>query len=458
MRRRPIAWLLAAATAAALLPLAATPAGAEEPTSHRLTFPAGGRVTYTDDWGDPRSGGRTHRGNDLFGPKLTPLVAASDGTVTTMRLDSGISGNFLVVRDAAGWEHWYVHINNDTPGTDDGANPSAWAFAAGLGVGSRVRAGDLVAYLGDSGNAEGTAPHLHYELHRPDGVAVNPYSSLMLSQGRRVGDRCGFDANPAGAPLAAAGAGYWTLAADGGIFSFGTARFFGSMGGRHLNQPVRGLTATPSGAGYWLVASDGGIFSFGDATFVGSTGGFRLNQPIVGMASTPSGQGYWLVASDGGIFAFGDAVFAGSTGGTPLNQPIVGMAATPTGGGYWLVASDGGIFSFGDARFFGSTGGAPPSPITSIAVAPDGGGYLLTAAGGSVIPYGSARWAGEVAGIGYCSVPTSVRAVPTRTGGGYWVLAGNGRVHAFGDAKDHGSTAAAGLRTAAPVDIAAVPG
>jgi hypothetical protein len=74
-----------------------------------------------------------------------------------------------------------------------------------------------------------------------------------------------------------------------------------------------------------------------------------------------------------------------------------------------------------------------------------------------VIPYGSARWAGEVAGIGYCSVPTSVRAVPTRTGGGYWVLAGNGRVHAFGDAEDHGSTAAAGLRTAAPVDIAAVP-
>ncbi len=90
-------------------------------------------------------------------------------------------------------------------------------------------------------------------------------------------------------------------------------------------------------------------------------------------------------------------------------------------------------------------------------MAPDGGGYLLTAAGGSVLPYGNARWAGEVAGTGYCSVPTSVRAVPTRTGGGYWVLAGNGRVHAFGDAKDHGSTAAAGLRTAAPVDIAAVP-
>ncbi|MCA1843563.1 MAG: fibronectin type III domain-containing protein, partial [Actinobacteria bacterium] len=108
--------------------------------------------------------------------------------------------------------------------------------------------------------------------------------------------------------------------------------------------------------GYWIVASDGGVFSFGEASFQGSTGTLRLNRPIVGMAATPSGQGYWLVASDGGIFAFGDAGFHGSTGALRLNQPIVGMAATPTGGGYWLVASDGGIFAFGDAQFHGSTG------------------------------------------------------------------------------------------------------
>ena len=456
--RRLLAGLLAAVVATALVPLvAASAAAAEDPTYHRLTFPVGGRVTYTDDWGDPRSGGRTHRGNDLVGAKLTPLVAATDGTVTAVRRDSGISGNYLVLRDAAGWQHLYVHLNNDTPGTDDGANPPEWAFAPGLAVGSTVRAGDLVGYLGDSGNAEGTAPHLHYELHRPDGVAVNPYHSLLLSQGRRSGDRCGFDANPAGAPVAGAGSGYWTLAADGGIFSFGAARFFGSMGGQRLNQPVRGLTATPTGGGYWLVASDGGIFAFGDATFAGSTGAIALNRPIVGMAATPTGGGYWLVASDGGIFAFGDAGFHGSTGGVVLNQPIVGMAATPSGGGYWLVASDGGIFSFGDARFAGSTGGRPPSPVTSIASGPDGGGYWLTTVGGTVLPYGSARWHGEVAGVGYCAVPRTVRAVPTRTGGGYWALAGNGRVHAFGDAPDHGSTAAAGIRTAAPVDIAAVP-
>jgi Cu/Zn superoxide dismutase len=152
------------------------------------------------------------------------------------------------------------------------------------------------------------------------------------------------------------GDGYWLAARDGGIFAFGDAEFFGSMGATRLNQPIVGMAATPSGQGYWLVARDGGIFAFGDADFFGSTGNIRLNQPIVGMAATPSGLGYWLVAADGGIFAFGDARFHGSTGDIRLNQPIVSMAATPSGGGYFLFAADGGVFTFGDANFEGSTG------------------------------------------------------------------------------------------------------
>jgi hypothetical protein len=64
--------------------------------------------------------------------------------------------------------------------------------------------------------------------------------------------------------------------------------------------------------GYWLVASDGGVFSFGGATFFGSTGGLVLNSPVTGMAASADGQGYWMVAGDGGVFAFGDAPFLGS--------------------------------------------------------------------------------------------------------------------------------------------------
>ena len=194
------------------------------------------------------------------------------------------------------------------------------------------------------------------------------------------------------------GRGYWLVASDGGMFSFGDARFFGSTGALRLNRPIVGMAATPSGRGYWLVASDGGMFSFGDARFFGSTGALRLNRPIVGMAATPSGRGYWLVASDGGMFSFGDARFFGSTGALRLNRPIVGMAATPSGRGYWLVASDGGMFSFGDA--YPATGVATRNgPIVGIVATPIGLGYWLVESDGGVFTFGDAQFTGSAGAL-----------------------------------------------------------
>jgi Peptidase A4 family/Putative Ig domain len=212
------------------------------------------------------------------------------------------------------------------------------------------------------------------------------------------------------------GQGYWLVASDGGIFTFGDAGYFGSTGGIRLNRPIVGMAATPDGQGYWLVASDGGIFSFGDAVFYGSTGNLHLNQPIVGMAATPDGQGYWLVASDGGIFSFGDAVFYGSTGNLHLNQPIVGMASSPDGRGYWLVASDGGIFTFGDARYFGS---APASNghgnVVALASASNGQGYWVAGADGGIDPFGAAPSEGSMSGralnrpiVGFAAEPQGI--------------------------------------------------
>ena len=80
-------------------------------------------------------------------------------------------------------------------------------------------------------------------------------------------------------------------------------------------------------AGYWLVAADGGIFNYGSAPYEGSAGDVHLSKPIVGMAATFDGGGYWLVASDGGIFNYGDAPFYGSTGGTG-GSDTVAMAST----------------------------------------------------------------------------------------------------------------------------------
>ncbi len=234
------------------------------------------------------------------------------------------------------------------------------------------------------------------------------------------------------------GGGYWLVASDGGIFSYGSATDFGSTGAIALNKPIVGMAATPDGQGYWLVASDGGIFAFGDAGFHGSTGAIHLNKPIVGMAVTPDGGGYWLVASDGGIFAFGDAAFHGSTGGIALNKPIVGMAATPDGGGYWLVASDGGIFAFGDAAFHGSTGGiALAKPIVGMAATPDGGGYWLVAADGGIFAFGSATFHGSTGGVALAKPIVGMAA--TGDGRGYWLVASDGGIFAFGDAAFFGS-------------------
>ncbi len=217
------------------------------------------------------------------------------------------------------------------------------------------------------------------------------------------------------------GAGYWLAGADGGVYNFGTAGFYGSVGNLTLNAPIVGMAATPDDKGYWLVGFDGGIFAFGDARYYGSMGATPLNEPIVGLAATPDGKGYWMVADDGGIFAFGDAAFYGSTGGLALAANIVGMAVTPDGQGYWEVGADGGIFSFGDAGYFGSLGGVPLNDgILSMAATPDGQGYWLVAWDGGVFTFGDATYHGSMGGGGAAEPVT--RLVPTPDGQGYWLL------------------------------------
>jgi len=191
------------------------------------------------------------------------------------------------------------------------------------------------------------------------------------------------------------GGGYWLVASNGAVDSFGNAGSDGSMGGRPLAAPVVGMAPTPDGGGYWLVAADGGVFAFGDAAFYGSMGGSRLAAPVVGMAPTPDGGGYFLVAADGGVFAFGDAAFYGSMGGRRLDQPVMGMATDPATGGYWLVAADGGVFAFG-APFDGSMGGRVlEAPVVGMTATVNGAGYRLAAGDGGIFDFGVAPFYGS---------------------------------------------------------------
>jgi hypothetical protein len=240
---------------------------------------------------------------------------------------------------------------------------------------------------------------------------------------------------------------YRLAAADGGVFTYGGARFFGSAATLPLVSPIVTMASTPGNRGYWLIAADGGVFTYGNARFFGSLGGIRLRSPIVGMAPTPDGRGYWLVAADGGVFAFGNARFHGSLGALNLVSPITAMAATPDGRGYWLTARDGGVFAFGNARFIGSAAGKANSPVIGVGTSPDGLGYWLGTAAGGIFAYGSAAHVGSLKQAGVTPRSPMVAFQAARDACGYRFAASDGGVFPFGGAGFSGSAGALPLQS-----------
>jgi hypothetical protein len=151
-----------------------------------LVFPVDGPHRYSDTWGACRGADceRSHLGVDIMADKMVPVVAAAAGVVTHVNWSWTAEGIdparccTLQIRHDSGWYSRYIHLNNDTPGTDDGLG---WGIAAGLVPGVRVEAGQLIGWVGDSGNAEWTGPHLHFELQTPDRMNVNPYPHVLAA-------------------------------------------------------------------------------------------------------------------------------------------------------------------------------------------------------------------------------------------------------------------------------------
>jgi hypothetical protein len=151
-----------------------------------MIFPVQGPNTWTDTYGACRGTNcsRRHEGIDImtFGVKGVPVVAVAAGEVMWIP-ESQSECCFLGIRHDDGWVTRYIHLDNDNPGTDDGQR---WGIAPGISDGTSVEAGQLIGWVGDSGNAEGVSPHLHFELRKPDGTshgtAVNPYLSLLAAQ------------------------------------------------------------------------------------------------------------------------------------------------------------------------------------------------------------------------------------------------------------------------------------
>jgi len=169
--------IVSIATALALNALVPAPAAGSDDDFVLIHFPHTDVTShFANDFGNARSGGRHHEGTDVFGDKHSSVIAVADGFVTAIR-QGGISGNYVAIEHQDGWESWYMHLNNDDLGTDDGAGGLELAFAPDLEVGMYVPAGTVIGYVGDSGNAEGSSSHTHFELHH-NGRVVNPYPYL----------------------------------------------------------------------------------------------------------------------------------------------------------------------------------------------------------------------------------------------------------------------------------------
>ena len=189
-------------------------------------------------------------------------------------------------------------------------------------------------------------------------------AALLRLHRRASGSTSRSSAWPRHRPATATGSSPPTAASSASA----TPRFYGSTGGIRLNQPIVGMAATPIGRGYWLVAIDGGIFSFGDAAFYGSASAKSRKDAVVGMAVTPSGNGYWALTVRGAVLPFGDAVRVGAAENADAHDAYIGIATTRSGRGYWLLSIDGQVHPYGDATAFGNApDGGQRRPVVGIA-------------------------------------------------------------------------------------------
>ena len=159
-------------------------------TDGGYVFPAYGPASFTDDFAAARATTGWHHGNDIFAPLGAPLLAVTDGTLFLVGWND-VGGNRLWLRDAAGNEFYYAHLSAYSPLAREGA---------------QVKAGDVIGFVGATGDAVGTPPHLHFEIHPRellwmgyDGV-INPYPYLLAWLRLDDVDFGGWQPEPGNAP------------------------------------------------------------------------------------------------------------------------------------------------------------------------------------------------------------------------------------------------------------------
>jgi hypothetical protein len=144
-----------------------------------LIFPVVGTVTYQDDFGDAR-GALRHAGNDLLADKRAPAVAVEPGTVKYWTT-SASAGCMLYLYGVSGTMYEYIHLNNDLTALNDNKGKCVKGTAYAVADGAHVEAGQQIGYVGDSGDANGIHPHLHFEVHPKGKAATDPFPFLKTA-------------------------------------------------------------------------------------------------------------------------------------------------------------------------------------------------------------------------------------------------------------------------------------
>ncbi|HDZ86133.1 MAG TPA: hypothetical protein ENH57_00390 [Actinobacteria bacterium] len=132
-----------------------------------IMFPVNGPSSYINDWGFPRSGGRSHKGTDIFAAQGTPAISTVDGVIwKSSPTEKGLGGITVWVYGDDNVAYYYAHLEK---------------LADGMTVGRRVKAGDVVGYVGNTGNARTTPPHLHFQINPGGDTPINPYPYLVAA-------------------------------------------------------------------------------------------------------------------------------------------------------------------------------------------------------------------------------------------------------------------------------------
>jgi murein DD-endopeptidase MepM/ murein hydrolase activator NlpD len=315
---------------------AAMPAAPVDGSYRSLVFPVLGPVTYEDGWGACRDGcARSHVGTDIIGVQMQPLLAAVDGTITRISpVATGISGVAISITGPDGWRYNYFHVNNDTPGTDDGAALQAWEIAPGLQVGSTVRAGQIIGYMGNSGNAEASTTHLHFEIRDPAGVAQPSYASLKAAEAVQA---CAVGIGPWSTPTLGPGA-----AANAEAEAAAQAEAAAAAAATDPNAPAATTTVAPVETA--TLGPDGQPIVAPEPGFPGATvpPAVEFVDPVSGVAATASD----VTGAPGTVGAT-----AVSTTATTSARPVLARTVvTPLfGSGQWTIDTDGRVTATGDA-------------------------------------------------------------------------------------------------------------